>query len=367
MEKELYLHHIRVNKNKRNNMKTHHLVIGLLSLFLLGACSSNPIEKRATGLAYEIVVTMDPALWKGEVGEAIKADLASEVLGLPQSEPALRITFVGPEHFNGLLTYVRNIFVLNIDPQKYTQTSLSFERDIWANGQLVLMMNSPSAEDAIAYANAHPKAMVNFFVKEEMTRAASQYQRSYSQLVYEKVKGKFDVTLKVSDDMTFFKDTTDFFWASNNANTGRIDVVVYSFPYTDPETFTLDYLIAKRDSAMKANLPGSFPNSYMTTSTNYAMPTYTPITVNGKYTGVLRGLWRMEGDMMGGPFVSHARLDEVNNRVIVAEGFVYAPETSKRNYIRRIEAALYTMVLPGETSEIQEVQTIPAAQIEEKE
>ena len=75
---------------------------------------------------------------------------------------------------------------------------------------------------------------------------------------------------------------------------------------------------------------------------------YTPITVNGKYCGVLRGLWKMVGDMMGGPFVSHVRLDEKNNRVVVAEGFVFAPETDKRNFIRRIEAALYTLRLPDE-------------------
>ena len=65
----------------------------------------------------------------------------------------------------------------------------------------------------------------------------------------------------------------------------------------------------------------------------------------------MRGLWRMEGDMMGGPFVSVARLDEQNNRVVVAEGFVYAPETDKRNFIRRIEAALYTLRLPDEVEE----------------
>lgn len=62
----------------------------------------------------------------------------------------------------------------------------------------------------------------------------------------------------------------------------------------------------------------------------------------------MRGLWKMVGDMMGGPFVSHVRLDEKNNRVVVVEGFVFAPETDKRNFIRRIEAALYTLRLPGE-------------------
>ena len=42
------------------------------------------------------------------------------------------------------------------------------------------------------------------------------------------------------------------------------------------------------------------------------------------------------------------RLDEANNRIVVAEGFVYAPETDKRNYIRRLEASLHTLRLPGE-------------------
>ncbi len=73
----------------------------------------------------------------------------------------------------------------------------------------------------------------------------------------------------------------------------------------------------------------------------------------------MRGLWKMQGDMMGGPFVSHIRLDEANNRVVVAEAFVYAPETSKRNYIRRMEASLFTLRLPGEFDEPAEASLMP--------
>ena len=67
----------------------------------------------------------------------------------------------------------------------------------------------------------------------------------------------------------------------------------------------------------------------------------------------------MQGDMVGGPFVSHIRLDEANNRVVVAEAFVYAPETSKRNYIRRMEASLFTLRLPGEFDEPAEASLMP--------
>jgi len=169
-------------------------------------------------------------------------------------------------------------------------------------------------------------------------------------MVMDNLKSDLNVMLNAPANFTYYKDTTDFFWSSNNANTGRMDLIVYTFPYTDPNTFTEEYLVAKRDSVLKANLPGSFPGSYMQTETRAGVE-YTPITLNGKYCGVMRGLWRMQGDMMGGPFVSHTRLDEKNHRVVVAEGFVYAPETDKRNFMRRIEAALFTLRLPGEFDE----------------
>ena len=59
-----------------------------------------------------------------------------------------------------------------------------------------------------------------------------------------------------------------------------------------------------------------------------------------------RGLWEMTTEAMGGPFVSHSRIDTVNNRIIVVEGFVFAPDKMKRTMIRRLEAALYTLELP---------------------
>ena len=51
---------------------------------------------------------------------------------------------------------------------------------------------------------------------------------------------------------------------------------------------------------------------------------------------------------MGGPFVSHSRVDAETNRVVVVEGFVYAPEKMKRGLMRRLEGSLYTMQLPEE-------------------
>ena len=51
---------------------------------------------------------------------------------------------------------------------------------------------------------------------------------------------------------------------------------------------------------------------------------------------------------MGGPFVSYSTVDEINNRVIVAEAFVYAPNKPKGNYMRKLEASLLTLRLPAD-------------------
>ena len=318
-----------------------------MMMVLLMSCTSSPVGKRATGLAYEVVVVMKSAEWDGPSGKALKQQLTSDVPGLPQSEPALRITYADPSQFNGLLTYVRNILIVNIDPNIYTKASLGFESDRWATGQVVVTLTAPSEEVFLEYMEANPRTLVDFFVKVEMDRAVARLEKGYSSVVAEHLRANHNLMIKAPADMTYYRDTTDFFWASNNANTGRTDLIVYTFPYTDPNTFTADYLVAKRDSVLKVNLPGAFPDSYMTTESRFGID-YTPITVNGKYCGVVRGLWKMVGDMMGGPFVSHVRLDEKNNRVVVAEGFVFAPETDKRNFIRRVEASLYTLSLPGE-------------------
>ena len=97
-----------------------------------------------------------------------------------------------------------------------------------------------------------------------------------------------------------------------------------------------------RDSVLRQHVPGSFLGSYMQTERRFGL-SYRPIQCQDDYCGLLRGLWRVEGDMMGGPFVSLARLDPSRRRMIVVEGFVYAPESKKANLIRRMEAALYTL------------------------
>jgi hypothetical protein len=114
---------------------------------------------------------------------------------------------------------------------------------------------------------------------------------------------------------------------------------------------------------MKKNVPGAREGMYMQTDSIFV--TKRDLKVNGRYLQEVKGLWYVKGDMMGGPFVSHAMVDEANQRVIVVEAFVYAPSKLKRNYVRQMEAALYTLTIP-KIATIEEIPIIGVAIEKEK-
>ncbi len=333
-------------------MRTRFLLLLMLVVLVGGtACNRSSktakqsiFMKRATGFTYEVLVVMDKNMWEGEAGRLLYGQLTAPIPGLPQSEPTMRVTYAEPGQFDGLLHYVRTIINVRVDESLYTKVSVHKEKDLWATGQEVITINAPSSQLLAEYLAKQGTALVAWLGEKERERQAAYLAGSHSAWVNDKVKARFNAQLYAPEEMCSYKDTTDFFWVTDHGLRGRIDMVVYSFPYVSERAFTLDYLVAMRDSILGEHIPGAFPGSYMTTEKRFT-PSYEAISKNGEYCGVVRGLWEMEGDMMGGPFVSHAHLDKKNQRVVVAETFVYAPNTKKAKLIRRAEAALHTFCM----------------------
>ena len=254
----------------------------------------------------------------------------------------MRVTYVEPSQFDGMLKYMRNILLVSIDPNRYTQTGFSVEEDRWAKGQCVISLHAPNEQQLTEYLLLHTKTVVDHFNQTERNRWIQTLEKDYSHSVEDTMCAQFGCSLHVPQELRVGKVADQFMWASNQANRGRMDLIAYTFPYTTQEAFSEAYLVAMRDSVLRQHVPGSFPGSYMQTERRFGLY-YEPILWQNVQCGKLRGLWRVEGDMMGGPFVSLARLDPSGKRMLVVEGFVYAPESKKANLIRRMEAALYTL------------------------
>lgn len=330
-------------------MKKYFYYVSLcLFTLLMAACSKSGkgvFTPTSSGRAYEILVVIDPGVWERPAGRALFDVLDSDVPGLPQSERSFRIMYTSPANYDSTLKLIRNIIIAEINPNLYTQPKFKGAKDVYAAPQSILTIQAPDEASFAEYVTKHKQAIIDYFTHAEMNRQIMVLENKHNDYVATKVKSMFDCEVWIPGELKSTKQGEDFFWAGTNTATADQNFVIYSYPYTDKNTFTKEYFVHKRDSVMQANIPGAREGMYMMTDS--LLTDVKPISVQGEYALEARGLWRMKGDFMGGPFVSHVRLDRANQRIIVTEIFVYSPDKLKRNLVRQMEASLYTVKLPN--------------------
>lgn len=329
-----------------NKTRKGHLLLFLACLSLFASCRKDMIFPVASGRPYEVLVVMDSVTWKSPTGRALFNVLDTDVPGLPQSERSFRISRIEPKEMDHAFSIFRNIIHVDINKQLYSQARMKFMRNKSAMEQIVLTINAPTEEEFRKFCEDHRQDIVDFLTKMEMNRLIEELKTKYSKCTNDLAWQVLQCRMYAPKELTSYKKGKDFIWTSNNTASGLENICIYSYPYEGPETFNKTYILHKRDSIMEKNLPGERPGMYMQTDT--LCTTVRPIVVHGMYAMEARGLWVMKNDFMGGPFVSHSRVDVENNRVVVVEGFVYAPEKMKRGLIRRLEGSLYTLQLPEE-------------------
>lgn len=345
------------------------IIFALLAAFILVSCSSEGptiFKPASSGLPYEVLVVSEDDLWEAPAGRALYDVLDTDISGIPQPERSFRISHSRPAGFSSMLKLFRNIIKVEIDPQRYTTTKFKFARDVYASPQVIFTIQSPNASDFKDYVEKNSQTIIDFFTSTEMNRQLQLVQKSngHNGRFLDSVRTKFGCELYVPIELQNIKSGKDFIWVSDMQAVSSVilNFVMYSYPYTDRSNFTLENFLHKRDSIMKANIPGGRPNSYMKTEHDYVSMKETEF--RERYMQEVRGLWSMENDAMGGPFVSHSVVDEVNNRVIVVEAFVYAASRKKGDLIRKLEASLFSLRLPADKA-ISNSTHIPEIVIEE--
>lgn len=303
--------------------------------FLVPMSSGNP---------YEVMVVADDSIWDGYAGRALDVVLNKPLKGLPQEESTFHVSRITPDNYDRITNLFRNIIIFKIG-REYSEPRFRLLRDEFSSPQMIMTIQGPSVSEVSTFITEQTDFIIKFFSDEEINRAAREFHDEHNIKFAKKVKEMFGCEFYIPVDINKMKIGDNFIWASNDALTGIQNIVIYSYPYATEKVFRRGVYIALRDSFMKANIPGGKPNQYMATDKDHV--DVKNITVRGEFAQEARGLWHMENDAMGGPFVAHSMIDTINNRVIVAEGFVYAPDKMKRTMIRRLEAALYTLRMPG--------------------
>jgi hypothetical protein len=314
----------------------------ILALIFFQSCSDEPVlHQNITGKANELVIVISDKSWNGKPGEILRSTLAQPHIGLPQSEPLFDLINVPHEGFKKIFRTTRNIVQTTI-ASTVDSARITMKDDVWAYPQATVEIKAKNAQQFEELFNKNSDKILSYFLTAEKKRLTMNYKKYYEKLVYNALNNNFGLTMTVPPGFTIAREKENSIWIKYETPDISQGILLYTFPYTSDSTFTLNYLLAKNDSVMEINIPGPTDGSYM--STEKQLDQIFNITEHNKnYASEMRGLWRLEGDFMGGPYISLAELDASNQRVVVAFGYVYAPSKDKRNLLQQVEAMIYSM------------------------
>ena len=217
------------------------------------------------------------------------------------------------------------------------------QKDVWAEPQIVINVVAPDESSLVDLINEKGDLLVDRILKKDIERYGNNYKK-YEQIgMADNLEKKFGIRLTIPQGYSLDLDTTNFSWIESRGRGDAIQgILIYTYDKPDVD-LTTPYLFAKRTEFTKRFVPGPNRGSYMAVERE-ATPYRREITVNGVDVIELRGLWKVENDFMGGPFISFTMVDK--NKVITADAFVYAPQFDKRDYLRQLEAILNSIQMP---------------------
>lgn len=324
-------------------MKNYIWILAALVFLVSGCVDSQSVLPKASGRANEILLVMDDGLFDSKTGQKINNLFVQDVAGLAWDEPFFDVSRMNRQNYTEMFRIARNVVYIDVS-DKYTSGKVKLYKDLHSSGQAFVQIQAPNVSSLDSLIDRQGNRILSYLYTSERDRAIKYYKKFESKSIVDSIKTQMGIDMLIPTSFNRHKFRDDFIWMAAGNVDARQYLAIYKYDYVDDSTFTMNYLLKKRDELMKKYIPGSYEGSYMKTSYTF-MPNFKSYERKGNYIAEIRGLWETEGDMMGGPFVSQTILDEDNQQVITIEGFVYAPHKEKRNLMRQLEAILYTVKL----------------------
>lgn len=292
----------------------------------------------STGRINNVLIVMNNEDWDGRVGDSLRQIIAQPLPGLPQEEFPLSVSQVDPITFNSLFKRNRNILFVGIDTMRHFYSN----KNLYAYPQLTLTVLGKDKNDLIDNMTAHSEEIISTFQENDLKLYQSKVAKEFHNPKEINTFNNLGLQFRVPQAYNMVEDTGDFMWYRNTITRGLLNLIAYEIPVENLDSVSEDLLIAYRDSIGKKYLPGQFDSTYLVTEKS-VRPLVQEVNLAGEKALESRGLWYIENDFMGGPFISYTFMDEQNSRLLVIEGFSFTPSAKKRDFVFEMEAILKTV------------------------
>ncbi len=297
------------------------------------------ILSSSTGSVKQVLLVIDDVLWKGNVGDVLRKIISEPVLGLPQPEPQFAITRIPTDAFGGMFRKNRNILYI----EKRDSDTFNVAENKFSRPQKIISILGKTNQSIIAQLQKNTSKIIKEFEISDIKAVQARQKGNQRKGEVYKTFKNLGISMVIPNTYRTVDDTGDFLWLRRHLTKGReLGLLVYSKPILSAQDTLGKTIIENRNAIGKQYIEGEKEDMYMITEKAYT-PYRFDAVIDGKKAYETRGKWEMKGDFMAGPFLNYTVIDKKNNRLIVAEGFVFAPAVNKRNFMFELEATIKTL------------------------
>ncbi|WP_066222876.1 DUF4837 family protein [Formosa haliotis] len=312
------------------------------ALLMLNSCNGDKNNTKkmlpdSSGNLNHLSVVVDNDLWQGNVGEAIRNTLAAPVDGLPQEEPLFSLSQIPPQVFSGFVTKNRTVLKIEIGANK--TPAVKFGKNVYAIPQKVILVSGKTEQDIIEQLKSNGPKIIEAFKSKEIKE--KQRRIKLSLLKIDTIEKSLGIKLDIPSAYRIAKKDNKFFWLRKDITTGTQNIMIYELPLNalKHNDSLVNQIIKIRDSIGEVHIPGPTEGTFMITEKAYA-PYLQHTTIDDKPTIETKGIWDVKNAFMSGPFLDYIIEDKANNRLVVIEGFTFAPSVEKRDYVFELDAIM---------------------------
>lgn len=340
-------------------------------------------KPESSGGEFKVLVINDQIRGDSAMQHTFNEVFREPYPALPQPEAWFNPSYVNADGFNKLHRRHKSVLLTSVIPDdkrtnrlaanhifsqdelqamaKSKGISIRHKWDVHSEPQLMMMVTAPSRKimrDSLPY---YADEIRKWFNKQENRAMRKRvFSGGTKTALVSQLKSKLDyyflLPMGYDKEMAYFDEAPGnklesnnldhFAWYSLATNETVQNVMTYTIPY-DESLLDKQGLLRTRNRVTKAFIKGTNKNSYAAIDDRYTdVPlNFEKTTINDQQVYVLKGLWRMKNDFMGGPFRVYAIPDKSNDQLIFIDGFVYAAGEDKKPLMKRVQAVMRSFKL----------------------
>lgn len=345
-------------------------LITLVFMFLFTSCSNDVVmapskpKPKALGKMNSIVVLTDQQMWEDAVGDSIRYYFGGEYPVTPRPEPLFDLRYFPTEKilYEEALRELRvYLVVANLsDPESATAKMLkndigeekfrkaqtdseyttSVGKNKWATNQLIIYVFGNSHDEIFKELRENFGAIATRVKAHDAEQLASlTYAKGDNLGLSKLLKEKYGYDFRIPADFKVAIDEPEnnYFDIRKDLDGNVMAMSFSKYPYTNTAQLEKPYFKKIVNEHGRSREYSAEPNSYMVLNDVDLPILEYAFDKEGSYGKEFRGIWELENDFIGGPYISYLILNEAKSEIILVNTWVMAAGKKKRNYLQQLE------------------------------